>query len=479
MVPRARNQFAESVRRFRGAAAGALVIAISAQAGDILYVHGNSGLTATDLILVDIMAELGHTTTKVASSASAASQAAGKSLVYISNSASSSEIGTKFKTVEVPVLSTKHSNWPTMGLILAGEGYTYATPTMLIADSAHPMAAGFKWTVPVYNSSLSSFFGKVGGGAQVVTLMPGSTNKAGLFGYENGATLSDGSTAAARRVGLFLYEIASGDLTTAGREIIKAAIGWSMSNSPPNIVQNPLNQTIKERQAGFFSTAAVSILPLSYQWYKNGSAISGATQSSYTTPGSVLADSGAVFRCVITNSAGLNTTDSAVLHVLPRPTPKSSELVSVAGDLHLADGTPVGSGATAYKDITVKLHTALTGGSPLHTETFLAAHGKAAAVKDGRFVVRLGLGHSATEARDILPAHPDLYAEFAVGDTGATQETLAPRVPVTSPAYLGSPLVTRGAGAPSNPAQIGTLYQNLSDNSVWIRMAQTWVRISN
>lgn len=460
-------------------AACTVLIASPARAGSILYVYGNSGMFEFDYIMVDIMTELGHTVTAVASEECETSQAEGKALVYISNSAYAADVGTKFKGVAVPVMSNKFSNWITAGLILDGEGSSHETSTLTISNSSHPMAAGFSGTVSVFNSSLLAYFGKVGGDAQVVAAKPGDADRAALFGYEVGGEMSDESTAPARRVGIFLYDLVDGDLTTTGREIIKAAIGWCMSNSPPNITQHPLSQTIRERQSGFFGVGAYSTLTLSYQWLKDGSPISGATLPTYMTGGSSLEDSGSVFRCVITNSAGSDTSNPAILHVVPRPTPKTSELISVAGELNLSDGTPVGEGTPVKKDVTIKLYPAVTGGSSVHTETFLAVNGKAASIKDGRFVVRLGMGNSTTEAHDILPSYPDMFAEFAVGDSGTTLETLSPRIPVTSPAYTGSIVVLRGIGAPLNPAQIGTMYEDVADNSVWLRMAQNWIRISD
>src|SRR2546422_6811392 len=44
---------------------------------------------------------------------------------------------------------------------------------------------------------------------------------------------------------------------------------------------------------------------------KNGSAISGATATSYTTPVTTTADSGELFRVVVSNSAGSVTSNSA------------------------------------------------------------------------------------------------------------------------------------------------------------------------
>jgi hypothetical protein len=66
---------------------------------------------------------------------------------------------------------------------------------------------------------------------------------------------------------------------------------------------------------------ATGATPLSYQWRKNGTAVSGATSSSYTTPATTSADNGAQFTVVVTNTAGSLTSNAATLTVNPAPAP--------------------------------------------------------------------------------------------------------------------------------------------------------------
>jgi hypothetical protein len=51
----------------------------------------------------------------------------------------------------------------------------------------------------------------------------------------------------------------------------------------PSIAAQPASQTVTEGQTASFSVAATGTAPLSYQWGRNGTVISGATASSYTT----------------------------------------------------------------------------------------------------------------------------------------------------------------------------------------------------
>ncbi len=83
----------------------------------------------------------------------------------------------------------------------------------------------------------------------------------------------------------------------------------------PSITSQPASQTVTAGQTATFSVTATGTATLSYQWRKNGTNITGATSSSYTTPATTTADSGSTFSVVVTNSAGSATSNNAVLNV--------------------------------------------------------------------------------------------------------------------------------------------------------------------
>jgi hypothetical protein len=84
----------------------------------------------------------------------------------------------------------------------------------------------------------------------------------------------------------------------------------------PQITTQPANQTVSVGQTAIFSIAATGTAPLQYQWRENGSAITGATGSSYTTPATVSADNGSSFTVVVTNGTGSMTSQAATLTVV-------------------------------------------------------------------------------------------------------------------------------------------------------------------
>ncbi len=91
--------------------------------------------------------------------------------------------------------------------------------------------------------------------------------------------------------------------------------GVADSNQLPTITQQPANQTVSVGESATFTVAATSITALSYQWEKNQVAIEGATLATYTTPATTMADSGAAYRCIVTNLGGSTASNSAVLTV--------------------------------------------------------------------------------------------------------------------------------------------------------------------
>ena len=83
----------------------------------------------------------------------------------------------------------------------------------------------------------------------------------------------------------------------------------------PSITTQPASQTVIAGKTATFTVAATGTAPLTYQWSKNGSAIGGATSSSYTTPAETAADNNAKFTVAVGNSAGSATSNAAVLTV--------------------------------------------------------------------------------------------------------------------------------------------------------------------
>jgi hypothetical protein len=122
-------------------------------------------------------------------------------------------------------------------------------------------------------------------------------------------------------------------------------------NSAPLIVTPPANQTVSVGQTATFSVSASGTAPLTYQWYKNGTAVGGATASSYTTPATVIGDSGSLFTVTVTNTAGTVTSAPATLTVNNAPTitnQPANQTVNV-GQTAVFSVTATGTGPLTYQ----------------------------------------------------------------------------------------------------------------------------------
>lgn len=93
----------------------------------------------------------------------------------------------------------------------------------------------------------------------------------------------------------------------------------STTPTAPSITSQPSSQTVMVGQAATFTVGASGTAPISYQWRRSGSDISGATSTSYTTPATTSADNGATFTVRVSNSAGFVDSQAATLTVTGPP----------------------------------------------------------------------------------------------------------------------------------------------------------------
>ncbi len=116
--------------------------------------------------------------------------------------------------------------------------------------------------------------------------------------------------------------------------------------SAPIITMQPANQTVSAGQSASFQVTATGTAPLSYQWSRNGTLISGATSGTYTTAATTSADSGESFSVRVTNSAGAVTSNAAVLTVVAALSVTSATLPAAtvgsaySASLQATGGTP-------------------------------------------------------------------------------------------------------------------------------------------
>jgi Immunoglobulin domain len=102
-----------------------------------------------------------------------------------------------------------------------------------------------------------------------------------------------------------------GGAVTSGSTSIVVA---KPSGTAPSITTQPASQTVNAGTSVTFKVVASATPAPTYQWQKGGSAISGATGTTFTIASAQVADAG-TYNVVVTNTAGSTTSANAVLTV--------------------------------------------------------------------------------------------------------------------------------------------------------------------
>src|SRR5205085_2023909 len=141
------------------------------------------------------------------------------------------------------------------------------------------------------------------------------------YQWQKNSTAISGATSASYNT----PAMASSDNGAQFRVVVSNAAGSVTSNAATLTVNAAAveigrasrrdSQTVTVGQTSTLTVAATGTAPLSYQWQKNSTAISGATSASYTTPATTSSDNGAKFVVVVSDSAGSVTSNAATLTV--------------------------------------------------------------------------------------------------------------------------------------------------------------------
>ena len=171
----------------------------------------------------------------------------------------------------------------------------------------------------------------------------------------------DGNDIAGATQSSYSFAATSIDNDTVFAVAVSNASGTLLSNnaslwvlSAPAIRSQPGGQSVLAGGSATFTVSATGTGPLRYQWKKNGTDISGATNSSYTTPGTSLGDSGAGYSVVVSNSLGTVTSSSASLtvtlaSVAPAIASQPAAQTVTAGQTASFSVTATGTGPLAYQ----------------------------------------------------------------------------------------------------------------------------------
>ncbi len=167
-----------------------------------------------------------------------------------------------------------------------------------------------------------------------------------------------------------LAAVTSADNGSAYRVVVSNAYG-SVTSSPasigvitavaPVIMMQPASQSIAAGETTTFTVVATSFLPMTYQWSKNGSAISGATSPSYTIPAASTSDNQASYSVSVGNSIGSTASSSALLTVIPSSSTLAQAIIQAKSTMTLLVNTRGSLGTSFFPTQTSTIQTDLAG----------------------------------------------------------------------------------------------------------------------
>ena len=296
-----------------GATSSTYVIqaAMPADAGDYTVVATNSAGTATSSpITLSYFAVTGYSqsgSSLVGSEITFSVTAVGPNLAYQWIKNGTEITGATGTTLNLRNLTSADSAGyqvrVTSGVLLSGANFLLSVSAAPVAPTVttQPISQTIKAGSAVTFSGLASGTAPIGYQWQKNGVaIPGATNSS--------LTLPAVQTADAGEYRVVVSNSAGSATSNAAVLTVGAA------DVAPTLTIQPSAQTATSGNSVTFSVSATGTAPISYQWFRNSAAISGATSATYTIAATQATDAGS-YTVVVANSVGSVTSSAAVLTV--------------------------------------------------------------------------------------------------------------------------------------------------------------------
>lgn len=213
------------------------VVTVGTPPPQALLITAVAGPNPAEIALIARLESLGWQVSVVGDTPSVTSDADGKQVIVISSTVGSGNVGGKFTTAPVPIVNWEEALQDNLFLTTDESGVTRGSTggqsQIEIANASHPLAAGLGAGLKTVVSSDQSFsWGSPAPGATIVATMADDPTHAAIYAYETGATLIDGSKAAARRVHFLLTNDTFSELNADGLTLFDAAVVWASGIEP-------------------------------------------------------------------------------------------------------------------------------------------------------------------------------------------------------------------------------------------------------
>jgi hypothetical protein len=326
----------------------------------------------------------------------------------------------------IPVKTTKRSaGSANTQLLLGGSGFS---ATGLTPSSAP--TTSFTFGADTYQAIFSINYSAANTVVMTFTLNDVTTGNTAVFP-------AFASTDATSPVTAF-DTIAIGENSNSMSSVTFSNVNVTYTSAAPAISTQPASQTVTAGSAATFTVVATGTPAPTYQWNKGGTAVSGATNATYSIAAAAASDAGD-YTVTVTNSAGTVTSSVATL------------TVSAAATVPAITTQPANVTVTAGASATF---TAAASGSPTPTyqwkKSGTAISGATAATYTIAATVAADAGTYAVTATNSAGSATSNNATLTVN--AATSGNVAPTI-TTQPANV---TVTAGASATFTAAAGGT-----------------------
>lgn len=299
----------------------------------------NAPQQTSDNLAYNDLIRLGFQVTVTHAQTARAEDAQEQSLIVISSTITSGDMGTPniFTATPVPLFTWEGGTFGKLRLAGSDSTTLSGQTAINITNTAPPVAselcAGYSGPVTVLNSGQNVLYvAKTALPEQaVIVAQPGGGTtpelRACFFAYEKGATMALGTNAAARRVAWGIGEDAGrANYNAAGLKLFTNALMWAAAGATnaPTITANPASQAVAVGTPAMFMVTAVGPGPFTYQWWKIAggatNAIPGATARAYSIWSPTLADDATAYYVVVTGTlTGLSATSAVATLTVQQP----------------------------------------------------------------------------------------------------------------------------------------------------------------
>jgi hypothetical protein len=297
-----------------------------APAGRAYFLTGNAvGANRSDRIMIDRIDALGYEVDALsvtAASRRGAAGAAGYSLIFLSSQGGTT-MGSTLRGLAVPTIVARRDLADDYDMVPGiGQGTVGAQTSLNIVGAGHPLAAGFpngnRLVVDLTqaaNRTINWFSNPPASGIIVAREVP-APSRIAILAFETGAPLLNGRFAASRRVASYLEDNVAQFFNNDARTLFDAMINWM---AMPAILQQPTptNNVAYGDDVVLCVVAGTPSNP-TYQWYRNGVAVSGATDARLAL-NDVQDSNAGNYTVVIGNASGGFITSAVARVIIPLP----------------------------------------------------------------------------------------------------------------------------------------------------------------